>query len=211
MAICWLAEYSAIGSNNRHVYSEASAGRTFQTMIVHIAQGGSCAGMKNWFENSEKKDATGNVMPEKNQYAGAHFGIEKNGRITQFVDTKYIVYGAGSANDHAINVENVGQPGDDLTPDQVISNANLLAWCNKTHNIRIALNFYGPIYFTDAQIKRGVIPKEQYAPLNDGLGFHAQYGGHPYCPGPSIVAQLPRIVDVANEIISDIRGWEVKL
>ena len=149
MAICWLAKQSSVTRNQRHTYSTNTASRSFKTYIVHIAQGGSCAGMKNWFETEEKRNWKGEVMPENQQFAGAHFGIEKNGEIVQFVDTQFAVYGAGPANDHAVNVENVGMPGDELTDAQVEANGNLLAWCNQVHGIPLRLNFLAPFVFSD--------------------------------------------------------------
>jgi len=37
-------------------------------------------------------------------------------------------------------------------------------------------------------------------PLGSGLGYHAQYGGHPQCPGRAIIDQLPEVLARAREI-----------
>src|ERR1700678_2811289 len=105
MATCWLARQNLVTRNINHIYDSVSAGRRYATVIAHISQGTSNAATKGWFETSPKPGNDGA------QYAGAHFGIEKNGQIDQFIDTQYIAYGAGPANGHAIHVENVGMAG----------------------------------------------------------------------------------------------------
>jgi N-acetyl-anhydromuramyl-L-alanine amidase AmpD len=134
---------------------------TYRTVIAHISQGPSNASTKAWFETYPKK-INGKVLPEKYQYVAGHFGIEKNGRIDQFVDTRYIYHGAGAANPHAIHVENVGMSGQQLTDDQVEMLGNIIARANQTHGVALQLNF----------------SRAESVLLNSGLGYHAQYGGH---------------------------------
>jgi hypothetical protein len=169
--------------------------------------GASNASTKGWFE-TYPKIINGNVLPENSQYAGAHFGIEKNGQIDQFVDTKYICFGAGPANPHAIHVENVGMPGEQLSDGQVEMLGNILAWANQFHSsIALQLNFLAAI--SDSQVNTVPISSPFYGPLNSGLGFHAQYGGHPQCPGSRIVGQLPAVLQVAKDIASGARSWRL--
>ena len=207
MAICWLARQNLVTQNIKHIYDATSAGRQYRTLIAHISQGPSNASTRNWFETYPKV-INGTELPENQQFAGAHFGIEKDGRVEQFVDTQYICWGAGSANIHAIHVEHVGRSGDALSDDQVEMLGNLLAWCNQIHNMEIALNFMGPTYTSPDQLRSGVKPSS-YPAINSGLGFHAQYGGHPSCPGPTIIGQLPTVVGIAQDIAAGTRAWRL--
>jgi hypothetical protein len=207
MATCWLARQNIVRTNLGHIYDSTSSGRQYRTVIAHISQGPSNASTKAWFETYPKKDSKGIDLPEKYQYAGAHFGIEKNGQVDQFVDTQYICHGAGPANPHAIHVENVGMVGQRLTDDQVEMLGNILAWANQTHGIALQLNFLAPI--SDSQVNTVPISSPFYGPLNSGLGFHAQYGGHPQCPGSLIVSQLPAVLQVATDVVSGARSWRL--
>ena len=207
MAICWLAKQNLVTQNIKYIYDSASGGRRYQTVIAHISEGNSNAGTKGWFETYPKKDLHGKELPENQQYAGAHFGIEKDGHIEQFVDTKYICWGAGSANVHAIHVENVGHSTDRLTDDQVVMLANILAWANKTHAIALDLNY--PLAFSSDSANVASISSDWYNPTNSGLGFHAQYGGHPAWPGQGVVSRLPEVVKVATDIISGAQPYRL--
>jgi hypothetical protein len=207
MAICFLARQNIVTQNLKYIYDSVSNGRLYSTVIAHISEGPSNASTKGWFE-TYPKIINGRTLPEKDQYAGAHFGIEKNGQIEQFADTKLICWGAGASNPHAIHVENVGMPGDSLTDDQVEMMGNILAWANQVHSsIALQLNFLASI--SDPQVNKVPINSPFYGPLNSGLGFHAQYGGHPQCPGSRIVGQLPAVLQVAKDIASGARSWRM--
>jgi N-acetylmuramoyl-L-alanine amidase len=206
MATCWLAKQNLVTKNIKYIYDSSSGGRRYQTMIAHISQGPSNASTKGWFE-TYPKIVNGVVLPEKQQYAGAHFGIEKDGHIEQFVDTQYICWGAGSANLHAIHVENVGYPTDRLTDAQIVMLGNILAWANQTHGIALELNY--PLAFSSDSPNVAPISSDWYKPLNTGLGFHAQYGGHPGCPGQGVVSQLPQVLKVAKDIASGAQPYRL--
>jgi hypothetical protein len=207
MAICFLARQNIVTTNLKYIYDSVSNGRRYATVIAHISEGPNNASTKGWFE-TYPKIINGRVLPENEQYAGAHFGIDKNGQVEQFVDTKYQCWGAGSSNIHAIHVENAGTVGEQMTDAQLEMLGNILAWANQVHTtIALQLNFLAAI--SDPQVNTVAIAKPFYAPLNSGLGFHAQYGGHALCPGPRIVGQLPDVLQVAKDITSGARSWRL--
>jgi hypothetical protein len=207
MAISFVARQNLVTQNLSNIYDSVSSGRQYLTVIAHISEGPSNAATKSWFETYPKTDPNGKVMADSQQYAGAHFGIEKNGLVDQFVDTQYICWGAGAANVHAIHVENVGVVGESLTDDQIEMLGNLLAWANQVHGIAVQLNF--PFQVSADSQNTPPISSSFYAPLNTGLGFHAQYGGHPQCPGAAIVGQLPAVVQIAQDVGSGTRAWRM--
>jgi hypothetical protein len=179
VAICNLARWNPVTKNFDHTFKECST-RSINKVIVHIAQGGSLQGIKGWFEDEEK------VVGGHATYgfAGAHFAISKGGEIWQLIDTINEAHGAGPANPTSIHIENVGFPGESLTADQIHGNATLLNWSHRTHGVPLDLNFAAP----------------SAVPLGHGLGYHAQYGGHPQCPGPAIIDQLPEVLERARAI-----------
>jgi hypothetical protein len=206
MATCWLATQNLVTTNISHIYDSVSNGRQYATVIAHISLGPSNASTKNWFETYPKV-INGRTLAEKDQFAGAHFGINKDGKIDQFVDTQYICHGAGAANPHAIHVENAGMAGERLTDDQVEMLGNILAWANQVHSVALQLNYL--LAISESDVNKVPIASPFYAPVNSGLGFHAQYGGHPQCPGSLIVGQLPAALQVARDIASGARSWRL--
>jgi hypothetical protein len=188
MAMCNLAKWNLVTKNFDHTFKAMAAGaRRINKVIVHIAQGGSLQGIKTWFEDEEKA-INGHATFG---YAGAHFAVSKGGEIWQLVDSKDEAHGAGSANPTSIHIENVGFPGDSLTADQIHGNAALLHWSHRMHGVPLNLNFTEP---------SGGIGPFGLTPLDHGLGYHAQYGGHPHCPGATIICQLPQVLARALEI-----------
>jgi hypothetical protein len=85
--------------------------------------------------------------------------------------------------------------------------ANILAWANKTHAIALDLNY--PLAFSSDSANVASISSDWYNPTNSGLGFHAQYGGHPACPGQGVVSRLPEVVKVATDIISGAQPYRL--
>ena len=114
--------------------------------------------------------------------ASSHFGTGKDGEIRQWVDTKDRAWAQASGNVDYLSVENEGHTPDKLTDEQIETVAQLFAWVCKTYGVPVQL---------------------AKKPGDKGLGYHAMggsaWGGHP-CPGPAIIAQLPKIVARAKEI-----------
>lgn len=114
--------------------------------------------------------------------ASSHFGTGKDGELRQWVDTKDRAWAQGSGNRTYLSIENEGHTPDKLTDQQIETVAQTFAWVVKTY---------------------GVPYQVANKPGEKGLGYHkmggAAWGGHP-CPGPDIIAQLPKIVARAKEI-----------
>jgi hypothetical protein len=209
MAICDHAELMLVSKNQNRTFRVHGA-RNINKVIIHIAEGNTLVGIKNWFENPEKpiKGKNG-VITNTFGTAGAHFAISKEGEIWQLIDTKNEAWGAGSADPDSIHVENCGYGGNTLTGAQIVSNAKLLNWARTTHGVPLALNFsMGPDDMGPPGLK----------PLGLGLGYHAQYGGHPNCPGIKIICQLSQILKMAKEFAGklafadELSGtWQVKM
>lgn len=195
MAMYYYATPMLIKKNQSHTF-KVTSGRTINKMIIHIAQGNSLAGIKNWFED-EQKIINGVATYG---FAGAHFAIGKTGEIWQLIDTKDEAFGAGPSNPTSIHIENVGMPGDALTDSQLEGIVDLLLWANEIHRIPLELNFSMPLNGVGAP---GITS------LNRGLGYHAQYGGHPQCPGIRIIAQLPGCVARAKKIKADREASDI--
>lgn len=136
-------------------------------VVMHI-MGGSLSAADGWFHNPSSR-------------VSAHFGIARDGRIVQWVDTDDRAWHAGAANSHWYGVETEGSSGP-LTEAQVASFARLYAWLHLLDGF--------PFVTTDD-------------PVNGrGFGWHGMggsaWGGHPYCPGADRRAQRQRILDLAQ-------------
>ncbi len=111
----------------------------------------------------------------KEHNASAHFGVEKDGEMWQFVDTDDRAWSVdGDTIDaHWISIENIGIPGDALTEEQIMACANLVFWLNQTYGCPI---------------------KEALDKNDSGVSYHALFQrAHPGCPGKPVISSIPRI------------------
>lgn len=140
-------------------------------IILHIMEG-TLDGSDSWFRNPQAQ-------------ASAHFGIGKDGRVFQWVDTADKAWAQAQGNPRNISIENEGNAGDSLTAAQLERNAEILAWAHEVHGVPLMLND---------------------DPNARGLGWHgmggALWGGHTGCPGPTIKAQRPWIINRAEAILN---------
>lgn len=134
----------------------------------------------------------------------AHFSVKLDGTILQSRDTKYRSAANLDGNYRVIAIENEDAAKDiPLTPEQVVSNARILAWAHKTHGTPLQL-----------------APNSK--PTSRGLAYHRQgidgnFGGYRYpgrvsggehwsetfgkvCPRDKRIAQLPEILRRAKLI-----------
>jgi len=144
-------------------------GNSPRLMIEHIMQG-SLDGTDAWFRNPASQ-------------VSAHFGVGKDGRIIQWVDTADQAWHAAGANSYSVGVEHEGFSGSPLTDAQLDADAELLSWLHEQH--------------PDVALWQNTRPF-----TGRGLSWHGlggvEWGNHPNCPGAPIVHQLSEIVRVAE-------------
>lgn len=139
-------------------------------LVKHI-QDGTQAGSIAWCKNPASQ-------------VSAHFFAPKVGRLVQLVDTADMAWAEAAGNPHWISIENEGWSGQDLTPDQIESNAQLFARLHKVYSV--------PLQLSDS-------------PGTRGLGWHGMggeaWGGHPDCPGQPVILQRPHVLARALQIL----------
>lgn len=151
-----------------------------QGVVLHV-MAGTLAGSDAWFHNPASQ-------------ASAHFGIGKDGRIFQWVDTADRAWAQMSGNRTWLSIEHEGQSGDSLTPAQLAASARVLWWMHETHGL--------PLTATDSTSGRGI-------------GWHgmggAAWGGHTACPGTPIKNQRAALIAAAEEedmaLSADDKKW----
>ena len=157
MAICPFAQWKGPVPNQGGKMGKITLG------VVHIMQG-SLNGSDNWFKNPSAQ-------------VSAHFGIGRDGKIYQWVDTANIAWAEANYNSRAISVEHEGFAGDRLTDAQAWSLACLMKWCRQTHGLRI---------------------RRTFSPDGEGWLGHGELGaaggGHTGCPGQPVLDQIPGII-----------------
>jgi hypothetical protein len=111
--------------------------------------------------------------------ASAHFGVDFDGRIVQWVDTHDVAYAQCQGNWQSwVSIENASDHTDDnapLTPAQIDANARIIAWL-------------------------GTPAFPALSPRSGGVGYHRQFGGicavhwgQTACPGDGIALQIDRV------------------
>ncbi|SRR6266702_1521459 len=135
----------------------------YDGVVLHIMEG-ILDGTDSWFRNPQAQ-------------ASAHFGVGKDGRIYQWVDTADKAWAQAAGNPRNISIENEGHAGDSLTAAQCERVAEILAWAHTTHGVPLRINDFS---------------------AGQGLGWHgmggAAWGGHTGCPGDPIKAQRAGII-----------------
>ncbi|MEU9849270.1 peptidoglycan-binding protein [Streptomyces sp. NPDC047985] len=135
-------------------------------VVLHI-MAGTLDGSDAWFRNPASQ-------------ASAHFGVGKDGRIYQWVDTADRAWAQGNGNRTWLSIEHEGQGGDALTAKQLAATARIVAWMHQTHGVKLQA--------TDS-------------PTGRGIGWHgmggAAWGGHTACPGTPIKNQRAEIIKAA--------------
>ncbi|MEU6925468.1 peptidoglycan-binding protein [Streptomyces sp. NPDC046631] len=137
-------------------------------VVLHI-MAGTLDGSDSWFRNPSSQ-------------ASAHFGVGKDGRIYQWVDTADRAWAQGNGNRTWLSIEHEGQGGDSLTADQLQATASIVAWMHQTHGVKLQS--------TDS-------------PSGRGIGWHGMggtaWGGHTACPGTPIKNQRAAIIKAAGD------------
>ncbi|MEU1805829.1 peptidoglycan-binding protein [Streptomyces sp. NPDC019937] len=136
-------------------------------VVLHIMQG-TLDGSDSWFRNSKSQ-------------ASAHFGVGKDGRIFQWVDTADRAWAQAAGNRAWLSIEHEGEAGDALTEKQLAATARIVAWAHAEHGV--------PLQLADS-------------PEGRGIGWHGMggsaWGGHTGCPGNPIKAQRVAIIKAAG-------------
>lgn len=134
-------------------------------MIMHIMQG-TLAGTDAWFHNPAAM-------------VSAHFGVGKDGKIIQWVDTDSMAWHAAAANGYSVGVEHEGFSGNPLTDAQLDADIDLFSWLHEN--------------YSDIALWINTRPFTGHGLSWHGLGG-VEWGNHPDCPGLAIVHQLPDII-----------------
>lgn len=142
-------------------------------LILHITDG--ALNKKTGIKTPPSLEGLYSTFNNKKHNASAHFGVNKDGEMWQFIDTDNRAWSVdGDTIDaHWVSIENIAVPGDTLSEDQIMACAGLLYWLNQTY---------------DCPIKMAV------GKSDSGVAYHSLFQrGHPYCPGFPVISLIPRI------------------
>ena len=152
-----------IGCNVKN-YSTQAIQHKF--IVIHVAQSSTQSGTDSWFQNPSA-------------IVSAHFSVDKDGTVHQYVDTNEMAYAEMDHNINSISIEHIGFTGEHLTPQQQASDKELFAWIHAIHGIRL-VRTHNP-----SDPLGGVIGHGE-------LGVNG--GNHPDCPGANILADVTHIL-----------------
>lgn len=144
-------------------------GNTPRILVVHIMEDSSIANVDQMFHNPSFQ-------------ASAHFGVSRAGHVRQWVRTDDMAWHAFAANAYSIGVEHEGLASQGLTDAQIEATGKLFAYY---HGVYPAMN----LWINTREIGSGLAYHRQYHDWN--LNNHS-------CPGDKAIAQLPKILAVAQ-------------
>jgi hypothetical protein len=139
-------------------------------LVLHVMEG-TLEGSDSWFRRTPTANDSG---------SSAHFGLAKDGRLWQWVDTEDKAWAQEAGNNSYVSVECEEKVGDTLTAAQLAALVRLVQWMHDHHGMPFTL---------------------ANKPGERGLGYHAMggvaWGNHP-CPGAPIIAQRQAILNAAK-------------
>ena len=138
---------------------------THKFIVFHV-EGGTESGTNAWFQNPKAQ-------------VSAHFGVGKSGQVFQFVDTNQTAWAEAQLNGESISIEHEGISGQNLTPQQIQADKELLEWLHQTHGTRLVMTF------NQNDPNGGVIP---HGKINEGSL------SHPDCPGQPIINDFTNLL-----------------
>jgi len=140
---------------------------------------------------------TWNAMSTPGFHVSAHFCIERDGRVIQFIDTADIAYGTGWLTSGSVHIEHAGNHPYPMSETQLHASADLIGWLKMMHpSIKLELT--------------GTSIQNYGDPRNPGITCHrfiqeAYHREFPdakiewrACPGDGIIGQLPQLLTLAN-------------
>ena len=144
----------------------------------------------------------------------AHFSVKLDGMILQSRDTKYRSGANLDGNHRVIAIENEDAAKDiPLTPEQVESNAQILAWANRVHDIPLQLCPDSRASSRGIAVHRqGIdgnftlpsrtlgLPRSMWLGRVSG-GEHWSTSTGKVCPRDNKIAQVPAVLARAKQII----------
>lgn len=91
-------------------------------VVVHCTATPSFASVKSWFQNPASQ-------------VSAHFVIDKDGTIYEFVDPAVVAWHAHGYNAHSVGIEHVAAPNERLTDAQEAASAALVGGLLATYKV----------------------------------------------------------------------------
>jgi hypothetical protein len=136
-------------------FNHGRGGVRVNLIVIHQFAGASMPGtsaIQNWLRNPASR-------------VSYHFGVDRNGRIVQWVDTSATAWATGNANSRSIAIGHQANNTQLVTPAQIDATARIIRWARGAH---------------------GGIPR------SDGVGWHRQFM-QTACPGDPIIRQIPEL------------------
>jgi hypothetical protein len=130
-------------------------------------------------------------------HVSAHFCIERDGRVIQFVDTNDIAYGTGWLTGGSVHIEHAGNHPHEMTDTQLHNSADLVGWLKMMHQ-DISLELTGTSIKDYGDPTRPGITchrfiQEAYHRLKPDAAIEWRA-----CPGDGIIGQLPDLLRLAK-------------
>jgi hypothetical protein len=137
-------------------------------IVVHVAQSPDLSGVDAWFHNPAAE-------------VSAHFGIDKDGSIDQWVPLDRQAWAEMNYNDCAWSIEHVGYSGQKLTAKQLEASVELIKWL-------------ADLIDDERGLAKGTASKRTNVQSGVGVIGHGELGvaggNHPNCPGTPILDQF---------------------
>jgi hypothetical protein len=167
------------------------------TRIVIHSVGLNGSGAQTYMNQAQICWNTWNGESTPKFHVSAHFCIELDGRVIQFVDTNDIAYGTGWLTSGSIHIEHAGNHPFEMTDVQLHNSADLIGWLKMMHK-GIALELTGTSISSPGYPEKPGITCHRFIQEVYHKKFPKEEVKFKACPGSGIIGQLPVLLTLAN-------------
>lgn len=181
---------------NPHAYGAPGSNGTVKRVVIHTV-GMAGAGAQTNMNQADICWSTWNGKSTKDFHVSAHFCIELDGRVIQFVDTADIAYGTGWLTGGSVHIEHAGNHPFPMTDVQLHNSADLIGWLKMMHP-DMSLDVTGTSIQDPGDPEKPGITCHRFIQEVYHKRWPSKSLEWRACPGSGIIEQLPVLSSLAN-------------
>ncbi len=187
---------STMKLTNSNAYGRPGSNGKVVRVVLHVVATPGEAALTN-MDQARSCFNTWNSKSTPGFHVSAHFCVERDGRVVQFIDTADIAYGTGWLTSGSIHIEHAGNHPHPMSELQLHASADLIGYLKMCHP-DINLELTGTSIESYGDPKRPGITCHRFiqeAYHRESPSADIEWRA---CPGSGIIGQMPQLVSLAT-------------
>jgi hypothetical protein len=181
---------------NPNAFGAKGSNGTVKRIVIHTV-GLEGAGAQTNMDQAQICWNTWNGESTKDFHVSAHFCVELDGRVIQFVDTADIAYGTGWLTSGSVHIEHAGNNPFEMTDVQLHNSADLVGWLKMMHK-DLTLEVNGTSISDPGDPEKPGITCHRFIQEVYHKKWPTKSLTWKACPGTGIIGQLPLLSSLAK-------------